>query len=524
MMEINLLIKSSLILGMAWLVLLIFKKAAPGFRFNIWKWSFLLLLILPFFNIQPILTWTPTTSIVPPASMIPAADLAHQFQASSPIGQSQDTSSISTLNNYFQSFNWVRIIWLVGASFMLLLLLLEFFALGLLRKTKGNIPKRWQVLLAQSKQHYNIKKAVNLIFSEKAKTVFTYGYFRPIIVLPRLAETWSDKQIKAVLLHELAHIKRNDFIYNLVIQFVKAVYWFNPLVWKAAASIRLEAEQASDRLVLKSGMLPWDYGQRLIDAAKMLQARPPFSKQLSFSITGGQVLKKRMQSILNPEKKSFSLAKRLNILAGFGFLSFFLCSLTLVPINPRSLGHANPAVRIQAIQSLSRDFNPSVAQHLVPMLKDSHYLVREKTLIALAQFASSNTFYDIKACITDPNPQVRAATLYALSEIGCLPAYREIVEAQLDPDPLVRQKATDYLANYNRQKLMRWLKAGLHEDKNKPWISEQFKAIQKAGYQEGLLEIIAQKNRTKKQAIAEIINQIDQPGTFEELRKLLFRS
>lgn len=520
MIEINLLIKSTIILSLALMLLGLLKKAVPAYRFNLLLWSFFFLLLLPLFHFKPIFTWAPATTIIPPTSFLNVSNLgeAPPTSVSTPF---EDAVQISTTDSSFKPINWVRYIWVTGSILMFLSLLFELFALRFLPKSKKKIPAAWEIVLQQTRQQYGIRPKIKLAFSPQVKTVFTYGYFKPVIVLPGIARNWEKVQIRAVLLHELAHIKRRDFLTNLLVQVVKVIYWFNPLVWIATSRIRLEAEQACDDLVLQSGMQPWEYGQQLVDAAKMLQQQPIRAKQLSFSITGGQALKKRMQSILNPDRKSFSLSRRVGILLVFCLISILFSSLALEPINPRNLSDANPAVRIRAIQSLGKDFSPAATKQLLPMLKDSHYLVREKALLALGQIGSSKTFYNIKNCMADPHPQVRVASLYALSEIACLPAYRVIADATLDVDPIVQKKAMHYLDNYNRQKLIKWLKTGLKDDKNKTWITNQFQAIQRTGHQEALLKLLAENNHAKEKAIGLIISQIEQPDAFHELRKVL---
>ena len=74
-----------------------------------------------------------------------------------------------------------------------------------------------------------------------------WGLLAPnVILLPADADSWGEDRLRAVLLHELAHIRRNDWESRLIAQIMCAVYWFNPLVWFAARRMQVEAERACD--------------------------------------------------------------------------------------------------------------------------------------------------------------------------------------------------------------------------------------------------------------------------------------
>ena len=95
----------------------------------------------------------------------------------------------------------------------------------------------------------------------------------PIILLPSSASEWPQERLRSVVLHEMAHVKRRDWFTMLLAQTVCAIYWMNPLAWIAGRLLRLEAEKASDDLVLLSGVSPVDYATHLVAVARSLVSR-----------------------------------------------------------------------------------------------------------------------------------------------------------------------------------------------------------------------------------------------------------
>ena len=98
-----------------------------------------------------------------------------------------------------------------------------------------------------------------------------WGLFRPVILLPADASNWSIERQRAVLLHEFAHIQRQDWLMQTMAQITCAVYWFNPLLWFAARRMRTEVERACDDYVLNAGYQSTDYAQHLVDIVRNIK-------------------------------------------------------------------------------------------------------------------------------------------------------------------------------------------------------------------------------------------------------------
>jgi TonB family protein len=96
------------------------------------------------------------------------------------------------------------------------------------------------------------------------------GLVRPVILMPRAAESWPLSQRAAALKHELAHVERKDLWTSLIAHLACAVYWFHPLVWAVARRQRREQETACDDAVLCSGFEPASYAEALIATARQI--------------------------------------------------------------------------------------------------------------------------------------------------------------------------------------------------------------------------------------------------------------
>ena len=127
--------------------------------------------------------------------------------------------------------------------------------IGLRRLTAAAAPvddERWLSLRDEIAAGLGVRRRVPLLWANMA--VGTWGLLRPRIVLPAEALDWDDTRARAVLAHELAHVRRGDWAVQLAADTLRAVFWFNPLSWIVARRLRDESERACDDAVLDTGM------------------------------------------------------------------------------------------------------------------------------------------------------------------------------------------------------------------------------------------------------------------------------
>jgi len=124
----------------------------------------------------------------------------------------------------------------------------------------------------------------------------TWGLERPCILLPSEADDWPDDLLHTVMLHELAHVKRFDYLTQLIARLACALHWFNPLVWLAARRLRIERELACDDEVLRAGSRASDYAVHLLEMALSLRARPFLA---SVAMARASQLSERLRAVLD---------------------------------------------------------------------------------------------------------------------------------------------------------------------------------------------------------------------------------
>ena len=167
-----------------------------------------------------------------------------------------------------QWLNGLAGIWGLGLIYFLSRLGASFYLLrGLVRETAPVSDRKLLDALESCQEQLGISRRVGLRESSTNVGPFTCGVLRPLIVLPSTTGSWSLDRLRAVLLHELAHIQREDVASNIVARLSCSLYWFVPFAWFAHRRANLEREQACDDLVIRTGFDAPSYARHLLDLA-----------------------------------------------------------------------------------------------------------------------------------------------------------------------------------------------------------------------------------------------------------------
>src|SRR4029077_2282913 len=117
----------------------------------------------------------------------------------------------------------------------------------------------WNDQAANLSSTLSLRRRATLRVSNRVRSPLTWGAWHPVVLLPNAAADWSAERRRVVLLHELAHVKRLDWLTQTLAYIACSIYWFNPLAWWAARRMRVEREAACDDAVLAAGSRPADY-------------------------------------------------------------------------------------------------------------------------------------------------------------------------------------------------------------------------------------------------------------------------
>jgi beta-lactamase regulating signal transducer with metallopeptidase domain len=166
-----------------------------------------------------------------------------------------------------------------------------------------------------------MSKRVLVFASELVKSPVTVGYFKPMILIPVAAlNNLSTQQVEAILLHELSHIRRFDYLVNFMISIINTILYFNPFVKLFMKNIEEERENCCDELVLQFGYDKLGYASALLTLEKLSAQH----QVLALCATGKNYLLTRIEKIVGMEKKKgFKLNHFAGLFAALFCIVFF---------------------------------------------------------------------------------------------------------------------------------------------------------------------------------------------------------
>src|SRR5882762_145346 len=246
-------------------------------------------------------------------------------------------------------------VWLSGVGAVLILLAVGIARIMWLdRVTRPVEDEAWLILVDELSLELGLRRHVRLLQSQGPAMPMTWGIRRPAILLPAEADTWTAERRRDVLLHELAHVKRHDFLIQLMAHVACAVYWFHPMVWLAATRLREERERACDDHVLRAGATPSAYASHLLDIARGLRAARATSLA-SVAMARPAQLATRLIDVLDTRRCRDTLSRRSAVPAWIAAIA------VVVPLAAAAPRVAEPAPVSRSVDTIPRLPRPMLA-------------------------------------------------------------------------------------------------------------------------------------------------------------------
>jgi TonB family protein len=209
----------------------------------------------------------------------------------------QHVTSRVSIATALQWFSWL---WMAGTAGSLAMLLVGLWRLARLASSASPLESaRWRAAATAIADECGLRRPLRLLVSDRPALLVTWGYRRPIVLVPASAASWPDDRVRVVLGHEVAHICRNDWLIVILGELLRALHWFNPLMWIACRRLRQESEQACDDAVLRGGVEASVYAAHLLDVARSL-GRPGRSPMPAPAMVRVSSLERRVGAMLNP--------------------------------------------------------------------------------------------------------------------------------------------------------------------------------------------------------------------------------
>ncbi|MFL5417022.1 MAG: M56 family metallopeptidase, partial [Myxococcales bacterium] len=269
---------------------------------------------------------------------------------------------------------WVAITWAAISALFLARLLV-----GLSRvraaALRAEAPPRegWAIPYIRASRALGLRRFVRLGVSNEVQVAMTAGVREPVVLVPAFAGSWHEERRRLVLLHELAHVKRLDWLAQIVCEAALALWWFHPLAWVAAARARRDAELAADDLVLRTGEKASVYAGHLLDIVRSLRAGRETAGAMAMARASG--FESRLRALLEARRRGPPSAAGRFAAVGLSSIALVLaaahptrasetsCSESAAPAEPAPRAALRKASQLLADIGVSGAYEHGMALH-----------------------------------------------------------------------------------------------------------------------------------------------------------------
>jgi len=221
--------------------------------------------------------------------------------------------------------------WVVGAWAFCAAALALRMALGLLWVKQAARSRatdaQWQARLTGMARGFGITRAVRLRIVDGLASPVTAGWFKPVVLVPAALLSGMPAQLlEALLAHELAHVRRGDYLVNLVQSVIETLLFYHPAVWWISQRIRAEREHIADDLAARQIGEPQRLAQALSELEKLQFSTP----SLAMAANGGDLMQ-RIKRLVRPDTQALNWKAAVPVL---GLAAALLAGCAQTPVAP----------------------------------------------------------------------------------------------------------------------------------------------------------------------------------------------
>lgn len=238
---------------------------------------------------------------------------------------------LSNLIPHFERYFPILLtIYTIGIAFMIVRLAVNVAQLWTVSK-KGMIPatQLHNDIMQRWIEKLEIAAKVKIYLSEQINVPIMMGAVKPIILLPVAAiNNLTTEEVETIILHELAHIKRHDYLLNMIQTLIETILFFNPFVWLLSAIVRREREHCCDDIVVASSASPLPYAKALA----LLEQTRVNNSALTMAVTGNKKqLLTRIKRIMEMKKNNVNYSQLALLTAGISLIVVLLSMISFTP-------------------------------------------------------------------------------------------------------------------------------------------------------------------------------------------------
>jgi GWxTD domain-containing protein len=227
-----------------------------------------------------------------------------------PVSGADANALAATASEYGDHLAWLAPLWIMGVGFFQVRTTVAWMAAERLRR-RGvcRAPQAWRLRLMGLAARMCVSEPVQLLESALVKMPVVVGYLRPAILMPAgLLSAMRPEQIEAILLHELAHIRRHDYLVNLLQALVEGLLFYHPAAWWISAVIRAEREHCCDDLAAAAIGADGAYEYALaLTALEASRLGTGLESAAGVAAAGGNLMR-RIQRMLYPQEQGRAAA------------------------------------------------------------------------------------------------------------------------------------------------------------------------------------------------------------------------